>query len=414
MLKDVAGIDVGRSERLGELNPVIRRIRLQFGLRGLLLGAFPTIAVSIAVLRLWAFHKGILEPPRPMYTYGLYREPGEWFPDWEFCGERCVDDIECSMFTDLYDNATLLILARDFHIERNPSYSNVKWVVAGQEKVVRVSRTTNTLTVVREDGEFLLLDIEPRGAYRTQTSFLQNRVPNLLAACRLSLPKSQRQAFDQFTENLQVDVAFDQAWEAQIQGEFRVAIDGFSRVIRFDPNDAEAYLRRGHSHSCAGNFGEAIDDFSTSIRLNADPITYCFRASSWAAKGDYGKAIDDYNAALSLDASMDLAHNELAWLLATCPEGKYRDGAKALEHAEKACQLRNWEDPLYFDALAAAYAETGDFEKAVHWQGRAMQGDGQPVAQEDEIRLNAAMEAYKAGRPFRYGAQSSTSNNTQP
>ena len=38
----------------------------------------------------------------------------------------------------------------------------------------------------------------------------------------------------------------------------------------------------------------------------------------------------------------------------------------------KACELSKWREPNYIEALAAAYAETGDFGKAVKYQTQAM------------------------------------------
>jgi tetratricopeptide (TPR) repeat protein len=57
--------------------------------------------------------------------------------------------------------------------------------------------------------------------------------------------------------------------------------------------------------------------------------------------------------------------DELAWLLATYPDSKSRDGTEAVRLAERACDLTERRIPALLDTLAAAYAEAGDFPRAI-------------------------------------------------
>jgi hypothetical protein len=63
----------------------------------------------------------------------------------------------------------------------------------------------------------------------------------------------------------------------------------------------------------------------------------------------------------------------LALFLATCPDQKFRNGAQALVYARKAYEPDQSSDDIVLAGLAAAYAETGDFEQAVKFQQMALQ-----------------------------------------
>ena len=112
----------------------------------------------------------------------------------------------------------------------------------------------------------------------------------------------------------------------------------------------------------------------------------------------YDEAIADFSRALKLNPNYAAAHNSLAFLLATCADEKYRDGHKAVESALKACQLtegRNWG---YTDTLAAAYAESGDFEKAKQFQAKAIELAPSKKSKQD---CGSRLELYEQGKPFR-------------
>ena len=66
------------------------------------------------------------------------------------------------------------------------------------------------------------------------------------------------------------------------------------------------------------------------------------------------------------------ALNALAWILATSQNSAIRDGASAMVFAEKAVDATNHKDPAALDNLAAAFAEAGQFEKAVSTEQEAI------------------------------------------
>ena len=114
--------------------------------------------------------------------------------------------------------------------------------------------------------------------------------------------------------------------------------------------------------------------------------------------GDYASAFATVEQELADNPENLEAHNNLAWLLATCPDPEFRDGEVALEHAQLVCDATNHRKSEYLDTLAAACAELGDFDAAVKWQSEAILQASENANRADfENRL----ARYQAQEPFR-------------
>ena len=83
---------------------------------------------------------------------------------------------------------------------------------------------------------------------------------------------------------------------------------------------------------------------------------------------------------------------EIAWLLATHPDSKSRDGPEAVRLAERACALTDRSVPVLLATLAAAYAETGDFSRAVA-AGEEAFNKGQSIGDTDGVKLSESILA---------------------
>jgi eukaryotic-like serine/threonine-protein kinase len=88
----------------------------------------------------------------------------------------------------------------------------------------------------------------------------------------------------------------------------------------------------------------------------------------------------------------------LAWMLATCPDAKIRNGTNAVRLAEEAAAATQRKDLDVLETLAGAYAETGEFGKAVAVQKEAMSLAADP---DSKKALESHLKLYESGKPCR-------------
>jgi tetratricopeptide (TPR) repeat protein len=152
---------------------------------------------------------------------------------------------------------------------------------------------------------------------------------------------------------------------------------------------------------------EAIDAYRQSLgTAPADAQVHRALAALLAEKGKLSEAIEHYQMILGIhhknpDADDSQAMMALAWILATSEESKYRDAAKAVQLAERACELTRNADASCLSSLGAAYAEAGRYPQAEKVLGHALRlakaaGSG-PLA----ARIEKQLELSKAGKPYR-------------
>jgi len=216
-------------------------------------------------------------------------------------------------------------------------------------------------------------------------------------------------AIADFTEAIRLDPKYESAYLNRgivwgVKGQNDKAIADYNEAIRLNPNLTEAHYNRGKVWYEKGAYDKAITDFTEVIRLNPKNVdAYNNRGIVRNEKGEFAKAIADYNKALAVTPDHIAARNSLAWLQATCPDEKYRDGKKAVENATKAYQLDGSKHWQCLGTIAAAYAESGDFEKAKEWAAKAiaMVTADKSVSDKDKSEMRSRLELYKQGKPYR-------------
>ncbi len=125
-------------------------------------------------------------------------------------------------------------------------------------------------------------------------------------------------------------------------------------------------------------------------------------ALRYEALGQYAKAVETLQEAIHLDAKDAGVYNHLAWIKATCPDASVRNGSEAVSAATKACELTQWKHGGRIDTLAAAYAEAGDFKRAIEFQEQALRIGNPPDSEQKAMRERLSL--YKQSQPFRKNA----------
>jgi tetratricopeptide (TPR) repeat protein len=212
------------------------------------------------------------------------------------------------------------------------------------------------------------------------------------------------------TEAIRLDPKYasaynERGWVYDKKGEHDKSTADLTESVRLDPNmAASSYRNRGRVDFNKGEYDKAIANLTEGIRLNPkEAMWYHDRGSAYLNKRDYDKAIADFTEAIRLDPNYALTHNDLAWLHATCPDEKYRDGKKAVENTDKACQLTEGRDWSFTDTLAGAYAENGDFEKAKELESKAIElaVTNKSATEKVKAEMASRLELYKQRKPYR-------------
>lgn len=211
-------------------------------------------------------------------------------------------------------------------------------------------------------------------------------------------------ALEDYNVVIQGDPAFD--WAYHVRGwiyyrkkDYDKALADFETAIQLVPTESVFYRDRGNIALARKDYDKALADYDKSIQLDPSYVVpWHLRGVTWEARKEYAKAVADYEKAAELAGKAPYAstyHTALALLRAGCPEATIRDGAKALESAQKAHALAK--GPAELAAIAAAHAELGQFDQAIEWQEKAVAAA--PSGAKEPYR--ARLKQYQDRKPYR-------------
>ena len=182
---------------------------------------------------------------------------------------------------------------------------------------------------------------------------------------------------------------------------FDQALKDFRESARQNPDHGPTHYWLGFCFAQAGQDDEAVTHLRRGLELEPDSARdHHLLGAVLTRTGRYEEGLAHLETAFKAHPRDGGLANNLAWVLATCPEVKFRNGRRAVELATKVCEASGFRVPTYLDSLAAAYAEAGDFAGAVKTAAMAVE-----LARKDPSgpapAIEARLQLYKAGRPFR-------------
>lgn len=194
---------------------------------------------------------------------------------------------------------------------------------------------------------------------------------------------------------------------------FPEAIEELKKLTDDEESQPEFQLQLALYHQFANQPREAIAAYSELLEKDDDNFPALRgRADAYLSVGEHAKAVADFKKALEVEPKESGMLNNYAWVLATSPDDDVRDGKLAVELATKACEATNNEESHILSTLAAAYAETGDFDKAAEWSRKAIEvfdkqrdaaiaAGNQEKVDELSKELQAELDSFEAKKPWR-------------
>ena len=173
-------------------------------------------------------------------------------------------------------------------------------------------------------------------------------------------------------------------------------------AVETKPDSVEAQSNLGLALFQMSRLDESVTHLEKALAIDPDYENAHYNLGNALLRlGRTTEALTHYKKALQTNPDDAEILNNMAWVLASCPDDNVRDGAKAVELAQRAVSLTGNSQPRALATLAAAFAETGRFPDAIKTAEQALQSvmDQGNSALADSIR--AQLKLYRASLPFR-------------
>jgi tetratricopeptide (TPR) repeat protein len=197
------------------------------------------------------------------------------------------------------------------------------------------------------------------------------------------------------------------------QGKLDQAISLLQAAVDLRPDNSPAHENLAKALLQNGQVADALIHYRKLLELQPDNIeVHNIVGTVLIQQGRIREGVEEWQKVLAIQPDNGNAMSNLAWVFATSPDDSLRDGAKAVQLAEEALRISGRRIPIIFRTLAAAYAESGEFPKAIQTaqQGIELANSQGNSGLATELQGNIAV--YQEERPLR--DPSLTHGNSEP
>ncbi len=185
------------------------------------------------------------------------------------------------------------------------------------------------------------------------------------------------------------------------QGRVPEGIAQLQKALESEPKDATTRLSLANMLAGSGRVDAAIIQYRKVLEIDprlADAETHL--AITLLSRSRFAEASPHFRHALELQPDDAGCQSNWARFRATCPIAALRNGAEAVDYAQRANELCQGKRADILDTLAAAYAEAGRFPEALSTAHQSLDLAGHQNNRSLAVALRARIALYEAGKPF--------------
>jgi tetratricopeptide (TPR) repeat protein len=186
------------------------------------------------------------------------------------------------------------------------------------------------------------------------------------------------------------------------------AVALLERLVADDPQLSSLERQLADTLAAGTRYAEAEERYREILSKEPRDIDARLRLATAATlAGRYEAAVEALEEGLSVGVRRPELQHALATLLATAPDDRVRDGARAVSLAREALADRATLERA--ETVGLALAAAGDFEQAAQWQRKILARLGEAQSSALGLRLRSNLDRYLRGErglaPWHSGSQ---------